>query len=53
MKTEERKPQIAQMNADVSPNAFICAHLRHLRFNHVPVRETDKALREMLKRIGV
>lgn len=42
------QPQIAQMNADVFLNAFICASLRHLRLNN-----PDMSLREFLEKIGV
>jgi len=47
MKAEILKPQIAQMTADVFLNAFVCAHLRHLRLN-----KPDKALRKILEKIG-
>lgn len=68
MKNQELKPQScyaisgkppSQMNADVFLNAFICVHLLHftptgrwLRFNN-SARGTDKALRAILKKIGV
>lgn len=37
------KPQMTQMDADVFPYSFICANLRHLRFNHLSTKETDNA----------
>jgi len=53
VKTGKIQPQISQMNADVFPAALICANLRNLRFHHLPARETDKALRKNLRKIGV
>lgn len=47
MKAEALKPQMTQMNADVFLNAFICAHLRHLRLT-----TPDEALCEVLEKIG-
>jgi hypothetical protein len=51
------------MNADAFLKFFICAHLRNLRLNNSPARdlsaaalakaETDKALKEILEKIGV
>jgi len=53
MKTGRIQPQMTQMNADVFLKFFICAHLRNLRLNNSPARETDKALKEILEKIGV
>ena len=53
MKTAERKPQMAQMDADVFARAFICEDLRHLRLKNSLALETDKALKEILEKIGV
>ena len=53
MKTAERKPQMAQMNADVFARASICENLRHLRLNNSLALVMDKALKEILEKIGV
>jgi len=47
------QPQMTQMNTDLETRGSICANLRNLRLNHFPVWETDNALREILKKIGV
>jgi len=53
VKTAERKPQMAQMNADVISSASICENLRHLRLNNSLALETDKALKEILEKLGI
>ena len=45
MTTEEGKPQMTQMNADVFLKCSICAHLRNLRL--------EIAFKDALERIGV
>jgi hypothetical protein len=44
MKTEEKKPQISQRNADVFLHFPICAHLRHLWFKNFLAMATNKGL---------
>ncbi len=63
MNTGRIQPQMTQMNADIFLRFFICAHLRNLRLTNFPARdlsaaalakaETDKALKEILEKIGV
>jgi hypothetical protein len=53
MKMEEWKPQITQRNTDVFSSGLICENLRHLRFNNSLFMETDKALQEILEKIGI
>ncbi len=53
MKTAERKPQMAQMYADVISSASICENLRHLRSINSLALETDKALNVTLEKLGV
>jgi len=53
MKGKTFQPQILQMDADGLWNPIICENLRHLRLNHYTAKETDKALREILERVGV
>jgi hypothetical protein len=53
MKTEEKKPQISQRNADGFLQFPICAHLRHLWFNSFPERETDNSLMGIQEGVGL
>ena len=53
MNTGRFQPQMTQMNADFFPEFFICANLRHLRLTNFPAQETDKALRDILKQLGI
>jgi hypothetical protein len=62
MNAKAFQPQISQMNTDVL-NGFICENLRRrsavtlaevdLRLSNSPARETDKALKEILEKLGV
>ena len=53
MKTEEKKPQISQRNADGFLQFSICAHLRHLWFKNFPERETERGLMVIQEGIGL
>ena len=53
MKTGKIYPQLSPMKADVFLKFFIRANLRHLRLNNSLAQETDKAVKEILEKIGV
>ena len=48
----EMKPQMTQMDADSDIQEIICANLRYLRLNHSLARVTDKALQEIMEKVG-